>query len=347
MSGATVEDPYYFFLFFLYRAVIFRTTLILTICQQLGHVAEICAWGKIMKRFSLLMTTLILSVWFSVSAYSYMEVDGIDYFPSSTTTLMVIPIENGYSGDVVIPNSINCCGKEYLVTSIGESAFEGCTGLTSVTIPSTVTSIGNSAFKGCTGLTSVTIPSSVTSIGNSAFEGCNGLTSVTIPSSVTSIGENVLFDCNGIEDMVTVNDVFLYLPKTYSGHYTIPENITRIIGGAFADCTGLTSVTIPSTVTSIGDYAFWDCSSLTSVTIPNSVTSIGDWAFHGCVNLNSAIIANDMLVYMPRTYSGNYSIPGNITRIIGGALADCTGLTSVTIPNSVKSIGGYAFNGCI
>ena len=81
--------------------------------------------------------------------------------------------------------------------------------------------------------------------------------------------------------------MFVYLPKTYTGHYSIPENITKIIGGAFSECSGLTSVTIPNSVTSIGGHAFFYCSGLTSVTIPNSVTSIGDWAFDSCDNLKN------------------------------------------------------------
>ena len=150
-----------------------------------------------------------------------------------------------------------------------------------------VTSIGELAFIYCSGLTSIAIPNSITSIGESAFEGCSGLTSVTIPNSVTSIGDYVLNRCDGIKNTIIVNDMFVYLPKTYTGHYSIPENITKIIGGAFENCSGLTSVTIPNSVTSIGDWAFSECSGLTSVTIPNSVTSIGDWAFDCCDNLKN------------------------------------------------------------
>ena len=269
-------------------------------------VAEKMCREEIMnKRFTALMTTLILSVFFSISASAdVVEVDGI-YYDISETTATVTYGKKEYSGDIVIPESITYENSKYSVTSIGDWAFSYCTGLTSITIPNSVTSIGNYTFFGCSGLTSVTIPNSVTSIGDYAFYDCCSLTSITIPNSVTSIGD-----------------------------------------GTFSGCSGLTSITIPNSVTSIGELAFDGCSGLTSVTIPNSVTSIGDYVLNRCYGIKNTIIVNDMFVYLPKTYTGHYSIPENITKIIGGAFEDCSGLTSVTIPNSVTSIGGHAFFFC-
>nr|WP_316620553.1 leucine-rich repeat protein [uncultured Ruminococcus sp.] len=170
------------------------------------------------------------------------------------------------------------------VTSIGEYAFEYCTGLTSVTIGNSVASIGDYAFYKCTGLTSVTIPDSVTSIGSSAFSGCAGLTSVTIGNSVTSIGSYAFNDCTGLTSV------------------TIPDSVTSIGSSAFSGCTGLTSVTIPDSVTSIGDYAFNYCTGLTSVTIPDSVTSIGYSAFCGGTGLTSVTIPDSV------TSIGDYAL---------------------------------------
>ncbi|HJI76863.1 MAG TPA: leucine-rich repeat protein [Clostridiales bacterium] len=232
------------------------------------------------------------------------------------------------------------------VTSIGEYAFYDCTSLTSVTIPDSVTSIGEHAFDGCTSLTSVTIPDSVTSIDNDTFEGCTSLTSVTIPDSVTSIGVGAFFNCKSLTSV------------------TIPDSVTSIGGSAFEKCKSLTSVTIPDSVTSIGVGAFEDCTSLTSVTIPNSVTSIGDWAFDGCTSLtgiwvgesnsyysgnaSGALFNKDKttLVQCPGAFSGAYTIPDSVTSIGGSAFEKCKSLTSVTIPDSVTSIGDYAFCDC-
>ena len=136
------------------------------------------------------------------------------------------------------------------------------------------------------------------------------------------------------------------MPTSFKGAYVIPEGIKQIAGGAFEDCSSLTSVTIPNSVTSIGDEAFRACSSLTSVTIPNSVTSIGNWAFYDCSSLTTPVYNAHCFAYMPTSFEGAYTIPEGIKQIVGGSFEFCSSLTSVTIPNSVTSIGGYAFDYC-
>ena len=224
----------------------------------------------------------------------------------------------GINGDVTIPDS---------VTSIGNSAFTGCSGLASVSIPNGVTNIGNSAFSACIGLTSVTIPDSVTSIGNDAFRNCSNLESVTIPDSVTSIGNYAFSGCSGLTSV------------------TIPSSVKAIGWYAFNGCSGLTSVTIHDGVTSIGINAFYNCTNLTNVIIPNSVTNIEHGAFEGCTKVKDMVVPG-WRCGIPSTVVTNLVISEGVTNIKDYAFAFCSSLTSVTIPSSVKAIGWYAFNGC-
>ena len=151
------------------------------------------------------------------------------------------------------------------VTSIGESAFRGCIGLTSLVIPNGVTSIGNWAFRGCSGLTSVTIGEGVTSIGDWAFSGCSSLT---------------VLNYNAVECEMSISTGWENISQL-----TIGDKVKVIPEDAFSDCSSLTSVVIPNNVASIGDRAFWYCSGLTSLTIGEGVTSIGSSAFYDCTQL--------------------------------------------------------------
>jgi len=250
--------------------------------------------------------------------------------------------------DLVIPNG---------VTSIGAYAFSSCSGLTSITIPSSVIDIGYRAFEGTIwynnqpdGLiyigkvayrykgempsgTHVTIEEGTLSISGAAFYGCSGLTSVNIPNSVTSIGNSAFYECSGL---TSVN---------------IPNSVTSIGNSAFYECSGLTSIIFPNSVASIGSGAFYGCSGLTSVNIPNSVTSIGSSTFAYCSNLTSIIIPNSVTSIGSSTFYKcssltSINIPDGVTNIGDYAFYECSGLTSIIIPNSVASIGSGAFYGC-
>ena len=265
---------------------------------------------------------------------------------------------NEYTGNVVIPESVEYNGKIYPVTSIDRGAFYNCPDLTSVTIPNSVTSIGSHAFNYCSGLTSINIPNSVTYIGSEAFERTQWY--FLQPEGLVYAGK-FAYEYKG-----TMPD---------NTEIEIKDGTLGIVARAFAGCSGLTSVTIPNSVKYIGsgafdetawynnqpnglvyagkfaykhkgtmpnnteveikdgtvgivDGAFSGCSGLTSVTIPNSVTDIGSYAFSDCSGLTSV------------------TTPNSVTSIGGSAFAGCSGLTSFTIGNSVTSIGEKAFYNC-
>ena len=208
------------------------------------------------------------------------EIDGIYYnLVSKLKTAEVTRNPNKYTGTVTIPKTVTYNDVTYNVTSIGNLAFEDCSGLTSITIPNSVTSIGSSAFYGCSVLTSITIPNSVTNIGLEAFYGCKDLKTVLI--SDLEAWCYISFSNSSANPLSYAKH--LYLNGEEINNIVIPNTVTSIGRFAFYSCSGLTSISIPNSVTSIGDYAFQYCSSLTSVIIPNSVTSIGIQAFYGCI----------------------------------------------------------------
>ena len=235
-------------------------------------------------------------------------------------------------GNIVTPYKTNVFGA-----TIKSNTYTDGKGV--ITFDGDVTMIGEYAFRYCRSLTSVTIPDSVTSIGESAFYDCTSLTSVTIGNSVTTIGNYAFLYC---DSLTSVN---------------IPDSVTEIGSSAFSTCGKLASVTIGNSVTTIGNYAFCKCDSLTSVNIPDSVTSIGYGAFCVCDSLKefkgkfatedgrSLIVDNTIIAYAYASGT-TYTIPDSVTSIGNYAFLYCDSLTSVTIPDSVNKIESDAFSDC-
>ena len=269
--------------------------------------------------------------------------NNLRYIVNDDRTLSVKAIDSTRENWVcIIPEEY----EEMKVTSIGDRAFYGCSGLTSITIPDTVTSIGSDAFWDCSSLTGITIPDTVTSIGYYTFWNCSSLTSITVSDNnkyYKSI-DGVLFDKN-------VQVIIAYPCGKSLNYYAIPDSVTSIGGYAFRGCSSLTDITIPGSVTSIGYGAFYGCSSLTSVIIGNSVTSIEDQTFWNCSSLTSVIIGNSVTSIGTHAFSycsslTGIDIPDSVTSIGDKAFYGCSGLTSINIPGSVTSIGDKAFYRC-
>ena len=262
------------------------------------------------------------------------------------------------------------------VTLIGEAAFAGCKNLESITIPSSVTTIGSSAFNGCnltyniydnakylgnetnpyvvlvaaksTSITSCKINTNCKLIYSGAFSNCTSLTSIVIPDSVTTIGSSAFYDCSSLTSV------------------TIGDSVTTIGSSAFSYCYSLTSIVIPDSVTTIGSSAFNGCN-LTSIVIPDSVTTIGEWAFCNCSNLKDVYYTGDIagwcgisfgsgdanpMYYADNLYidgklvEGELVIPDSVTSIGDYAFYYCRSLTSIVIPDGVTTIGAKAFYMC-
>jgi hypothetical protein len=259
---------------------------------------------------------------------------------------------NGSLGNILRANankyvSLDLSGSVFLSGGIHESAFFQCTSLVSIILPDHITRIESAAFDGCINLVSVTMGNNITVIGggNGAFSNCTSLTSITIPDSVTSIGDNAFWGCTNLSSV------------------TIGNSVTSIGRYAFGDCS-FTSITIPDSVTSIGDGAFAYCSSLVRVTIPSNVTYIGGSAFLGCTKLTeinvdtgnanysseTGVLYNknktSLIIYPAGKTNTSFIIPNSVTSIGDWAFWGCTNLSSVTIGNSVTSIGDGGFGYC-
>ena len=256
---------------------------------------------------------------------------------------------------ITIPNT---------VTSIGREAFSVCSGLTSVTIPNSIESIGNYAFKECSGLTIVNFnATNCTSMGfynGLIFDGCTSLATVNIGENVTYIPDYAFMDCNGLTSVIIPNSVIRIGNEAFGNcseltSITFGNSVESISNFAFYGCSGLTSVTIPNSVTSIGESAFYGCQGLTTITIPESVTSIGDYAFMNCsglttVNFNAtnctSMGSSDSPVFKRCNANATINIGEGVTTIPDYAFIGLIGSGTLTIPNSVTSIGQSAFQNC-
>ena len=312
-------------------------------------------------------------------SYDY-TADNLNYLISRSGQSAYLIDGASASGVVNIPNQVNTAYVKF----ISSLAFHRCYSLTTITIPDSVTSIGEGAFATCTNLASVTIGNGVTSIAAGGFYGCYSLTSINIPDSVASIGEYAFARCNSLISITISNGMTSIERATFSGCYsltsiTIPDSVTTIGEYAFEGCSSLTSITIPESVTSIAMGAFAGCSSLTSIAFDGDAPTFGTDVFSGsdsatvyydshnsgwsntvadrpAVQINTLTFALNNagteynVIDCSETASGSLDIPNTykelpVTSIGEDAFRD-NSLTSITIPDSVTSIGVGAFYDC-
>lgn len=333
-----------------------------------------------------------------LNAQSTIVIDGIEYDIRNNSAWIVS--NNQVRGDVVIPSEISYDGIVYPIGGFEESTFwrndritsliipEGidtlpysfcrdCKNLRRISFPSTLKYIGGAAFANCISLDSILLPAGLRYIDYSAFTNCAHLSSINIPESldfsktIDSCGfiPMIISGQNCIQQPLHNSRYFLYMPKSYPGKYSIPDDIEAIADCAFANCNSITEVHIPASVRFVGNYAFKKCISLQTVSIPKDAllgistfedcTDLknvlfpdgayccdGGGAFAACSNIQTAIHNSRQFVFLPIDYTGEYCVPQGIEFIANFAFSNRQNLTSVNIPNGVKAIGDGAFSFC-
>ena len=269
-----------------------------------------------MKKF--LFALIMIAFPIFVNAYD-VKIDGICYnlHPSTLeadVTYNIVSDDGAwysdYSGDVVIPSTVNSDGNTYTVSYVTDNAFARCSDLKSVVLPNTIKKMGLYVFEDCTNLTSVTLPNDIEELGNLLFAGCISLPSVTIPGSVKKIGPSAFSECNSMKTI------------------TIPPSVIEIDDWAFCYGEGLTEITIPSTVKRLGKGVFLDCRNLKKVELPTSIDELESEMFEGCTSMETLVIPD------------NYEIIGKY------AFSGCYKMTSITIGSKITSIGDKSFTMC-
>ena len=280
-----------------------------------------------------------------------------------------------YSGNVVIPNSVNYGNTTYTVVGIGHEAFFDCS-LTSLELPNSITSINQFAFANAS-IGSFTIPESVTSIGQGAFYNCDvsnlnittplvslgkgafcrceGLSGVVLSDQITAIEDYTFLGCSNLESQEFLSNVTSIGEEAFSctsfESVVIPDAVTRIGLGAYSECPNLVSVTLPASLDTISDYLFSGCTLLSNISMPNSLTHIGNYAFSRCsnlteINLPTSLTSIGYSAFARCTGLSNVVIPNAVSYIGNSAFMGCTGLVNVTLPASLEAINYYTFSGC-
>lgn len=243
-----------------------------------------------MKKF-LLVCSLLGALGASAQTFT---VDGINYKVLDTDARTVSVEKNtpSYTGEIVIPATVTNDNVDYTVTAITQSAtastsdgaFANCSGVTSITLPSTITALGNYSFNNCSGLTSLTIPESVTTFGDGVFQNCTGLTSLTLPATAETMGKYMFKTCSKLPSLTIPEGITVINDDAIQGmgelvNCTLPSTLQTMGNNNFKSCAKIPSIVIPEGVTAIGTYFASQCSALETVELPSTLASIGNYSF--------------------------------------------------------------------
>lgn len=264
--------------------------------------------------------------------------------PSTLTTIRYGAFQNCTAlKQITLPKSM---------TFIEGGAFQNCSALTSILVPQNVTYLGASAFSGCTSLTSATLPEAITRISSGLFENCSSLTTVQASSALTSIGSRAFAETSALSSFTFPQTLTAVGAESFTGSgivtANLPQSVTYLGAGAFADCTKLVYAQVPAAIQAIRERTFRNCTELKNVSIPEGIRYIGAAAFQNDVSLQTVDFAQSLLTICDNAFEGSgvgegLVLPPALRTIGSRAFAGCMRLTSLTIPADIRKMGSQAF----
>ena len=283
-----------------------------------------------------------------------------------TTTICTLAFANTPVQKVQLPSTLttirygafqNCTALKQItlpesMTFIEGGAFQNCSALSSISVPQNVTYLGASAFSGCASLTSATLPQAITRISSGLFENCSSLTTVQASSALTSIGSRAFAETSALSSFTFPQTLTAVGAESFTGSgivtANLPQSVTYLGAGAFADCTKLVYAQVPAAIQAIRERTFRNCTELKNVSIPEGIRYIGAAAFQNDVSLQTVDFAQSLLTICDNAFEGSgvgegLVLPSALRTIGSRAFAGCMRLTSLTIPADVRKMGSQAF----
>lgn len=283
-----------------------------------------------------------------------------------TTTICTLAFANTPVQKVQLPSTLttirygafqNCTALKQItlpesMTFIEGGAFQNCSALSSILVPQNVTYLGASAFSGCTSLTSATLPQAITRISSGLFENCSSLTTVQASSALKSIGSRAFAETSALSSFTFPQTLTAVGAESFTGSgivtANLPQSVTYLGAGAFADCTKLVYAQVPAAIQAVRERTFRNCTELKNVSIPEGIRYIGAAAFQNDVSLQTVDFAQSLLTICDNAFEGSgvgegLVLPPALRTIGSRAFAGCMRLTSLTIPADIRKMGSQAF----